>query len=106
MYRVIHHSTTRVCSALLRAIADRFGVPERYLYAGCDLAASTPDKKVYALFFDSETMLADHRYAMSRPINGHITVVLVGAPPTTTEVHDFIMGFEYGMMFAEDQGSQ
>lgn len=103
MFRVIHHSTARVCSALLRAIVDRFGVPERYLHAGCDIAASTPDKKTFAVFFDSESMLSDHRHAMSRPIDGHATIILVGAPPSEAELYTFVTGFEYGMMFADEK---
>ena len=103
MFRAIHHSKARVCFVLIRAIVDRFGVPDRYLYAGCDITASTPDKKAFAIFFDSDSMMSDHRHAASRPIDGHATIILVGTPPSDAELYAFVTGFEYGMMFAEDK---
>lgn len=101
MFRAIHHSTERGCVALARAIMDRFGIPERYLLAGLDIGASTPDKKNYAVFFDGDSMLSDHRHAMAMPINGHVTVILVGVPPSVETMAAFASGFDYGMMFAE-----
>lgn len=100
MFRMIHHSTARGCLALVRAIVDRFDVPERYLLSGCDITASTPDKKNYAVFFDSDTMLSDHRNAMAAPVVGHATIILVGVPPSMEALSSFATGFDYGMMFA------